>query len=439
MTEITEIKNKDINTVLTSQMMASIDKLLSYVESPIESVDFLKNIDFEEMILIIDNMLYDDDIDSALNALKSEMKKALYTLVPADATAEAENNVELIEQIMIPKLSNIIDSLFESLKYGFQMMSLNWEITDGRYKIKSIDNLKAEYFKFTPDNKVYINETFEIDKYTLSSGNVVNIDIAPAKYKLMLHSHAQSKGSLYGESLIIRAYYLWSMKNLDFQQWTLFLKKCAIPSFIALFDATEDQGIINTRSAALAQALMSVKSGTGGAMANVREIVKLEPLGLGSEIFQAMIDNICKRIYKLITGASLFADSGETGSYAMAEIHQATMRDRCKSYMDEFTATINDKIIPAIIDLNTVGSKAYPRINFYWKEVADWSKIKDALAFGIPLKKDVLIEDYKIPIATDEDLDDENYIQVEKQEADIEQNFSKSYGVTFSADTKKKS
>ena len=156
---------------------------------------------------------------------------------------------------------------------------------------------------------------------------------------------------------------------------------------------------------------MAVKSGSGGAMANIRELKVIEPQASAHESFSKMSDVMGKKINKLLTGSFLHSDVATTGAHNVSGIHQETMQDNALALAQEMEDTINNHIIPAFISLNNGDMNNLPKVSFYIKNKAGWDQIRDSLNAGIPLKKDVLIEDFYIPIA-DENEDEENIIQI---------------------------
>jgi len=108
--------------------------------------------------------------------------------------------------------------------------------------------------------------------------------------------------------------------------------------------------------------------------------------------------NYCNsEISKAITGSILTSDIGKSGSYALADIHENTLRIRGRKLTKKIETTLSNTLIRWIVDLNFGSDKNIPILKFSSTYLPDWNVVKEAINLGVPVDIDSVYSNFNIP------------------------------------------
>ena len=392
-----------------SDLTENIKKINSYgylseEYSKVEDTNFIQDLSYEEMIDMSKDIMAHPFLKFSSNLLLSFLKEYKYSI--------NSDNDEINEFVLenIDKFHDeIISSFFQGVENGFSVTSPTYVVENGKIKWSKINDLGSENLKFNSDFEL-------INKVELQKGNlIINEDTVLTDLegrKLFIYTHNMKEGNRYGWGKAITCYYLWSMLTMNEQEWTLYNRKVSIPSYFVLYDSEENFEGGQSRAAILAEAMRSLRSGSGGALSNVREIVKLEPSTSSWNSYKDFKDDLKKEILQAWLGSYLIAETAKTGSYTTSSIHNETTKRFAFSILTEMKK-IYQQMINYLVELNypNLALENYPKLEFYFEEIPGINEIIEFLKIGIPLKKDALVKNYNIPIAFNEDEKD-NIIQI---------------------------
>ena len=392
-----------------SDLTENIKKINSYgylseEYSKVEDTNFIQDLSYEEMIDMSKDIMAHPFLKFSSNLLLSFLKEYKYSI--------NSDNDEINEFVLenIDKFHDeIISSFFQGVENGFSVTSPTYVVENGKIKWSKINDLGSENLKFNSDFEL-------INKIELQKGNlIIDEDTVLTDLegrKLFIYTHNKKEGNRYGWGKAITCYYLWSMLTMNEQEWTLYNRKVSIPSYFVLYDSEENFEGAQSRASTLAEAMRSLRSGSGGALSNVREIVKLEPSTSSWNSYKDFKDDLKKEILQVWLGSYLVAETAKTGSYTTSSVHNETTKRFAFAILTEMRK-IYQQMINYLVELNfpNLAKENYPQLEFYFEEIPGIEEIIEFLKIGIPLKKDALIENYNIPIAFKEDEKEENILQ----------------------------
>lgn len=406
-------EKKELNAELQKKPYSSI---WNTEQSFIEKLDFIKGISQDELVKVIDEMFYDDDILTNFENLKASVLDIPYTLNFDEKTPEETR--QFFQTLTDKHIKSLLSLFMLSVAYGFRVISPVWKTKDSKIIPAKFNDLGTSYFRFNSSWQLYCNQDI------ISQNQVVypQQKILDNPFRFWAFSHDVKEQNLYGNSLIMACYYLFLFKNTSLQEWELFAKKVAIPSFFALFQATEDETETQTIANNLSASLRAIRSGTGGALANVDKIEKLEANASGWQNYEAFLDVAGKKIAKIITGSFLTSDTAKNGSYTTSEIHNETAKRKALSIAQEFSEYFNNLFLKQITELNFPNITA-PTITFYTRQKAEFQNIAKLLELGFAMQKDKLLTDYNIPLASEKEAPENIVVKAQNFEQEDSDSF----------------
>ena len=116
-------------------------------------------------------------------------------------------------------------------------------------------------------------------------------------------------------------------------------EKFSVPSILALFETQEGEDKARQRATELAKALGEVSSGSGAALANIKDVKVLSVDGKLSE-FKALMDWCDTQIAYAIVYQSLAVQEAENGTRAQAEVHADTFLAATKQTCRDITPVL---------------------------------------------------------------------------------------------------
>lgn len=248
-------------------------------------------------------MLLDDQIASAL-----QLRKRTALSFPwrwSEATSQAARAL-LQEQMSRLTLEHDLMDALACLEQGVSYCEQVWEQVAGRWLIARIEARDPARFRWHRDGTL------------LAQGP--DLQWAPVPpYRVAAFTHRATRENPYGVSVLEPCYPRWQGKWKAMAQLERLGEKFAIPSVLALTDASDD-GELARVSAALA----ALEHGAGVALSGVREVVTLAASGSAADLLKE-VEAADAAISRVITGQVLALDKGDTGSYAMSKTHQHSL------------------------------------------------------------------------------------------------------------------
>jgi phage gp29-like protein len=272
------------------------------------------------------------------------------------------------------------------MDYGFAAVEVVWK-NDSLWRPIDAVARKPERFRFDSEGRL---------KYA-KDGTLV--DLFSQSYKWLVWRHDKDAENPYGTSALASCYWPWKFKKAGAEFWLMATEKFSVPSILALFDCADDEGKIRERAAGLAEMLGQVGSGSGAALANIRDAKVLSVDGKLSE-FKTLMDWCDTQIAYGIVYQSLAVQEAQNGTRAQAEVHEDTFLQTMKDNARELAPVLQD-VIDWVVELNVGPGEPSPRLVFDLSDYASWEAIIGAIDRGVPVSLSALYDRYALPKPTD--------------------------------------
>lgn len=329
-------------------------------------------------------MKLDGKIDSLLN-----LRKDMVTAFPWHLEQkEASDQVFSFIKDNLPGKLNWEQDLREflsALEYGVSVAEVVWAQRDGYWVPKHLKSRKPERFLFRADGTPLLASTGKVLDYP---------------YKLLVYRNDPEAENPYGTPLMSRCYWMWKFKHAGLEFWLSATEKAGVPSLIALFESMDERQA-EEKAGIISAALTDVSSGSGAALANVKEVKSLEMSGVLKD-FQVLINTCNAEISYAITGQSLATQESEFGTKAQAVVHQDTLYNMCSGDAVSLCHTLQ-QLIDWMVELNFGAGVPSPRGGFDLSNRATFDQVMKAVEQGVPVSRRLLYDRYGLPEPADDD------------------------------------
>jgi len=367
-------------SLLTARVIKVDDfmtRFMGYMPNPDEVLR-----DAGEAISIYREMKIDARIKSLLKVAKSAVLN--YSIRVENGAAREAVAKKVAEALGSSLLYKAAKRLLTAMDYGYSAVELVWKNDDGWWRPDDVVQRKPERFGFDAEGRL---------KHRSSSGTMV--DLYDQAYKWLVWRHDKDPENPYGTSVLKACYWAWKFKKAGLEFWLMATEKFAVPSILALFEATGDEATIRARAEGLAAMLNGVSSGSGAALANVKSAQIISADGKLSE-FKALTDWCDTQFAYAIVYQSLAVQEAENGTRAQAEVHEDTFLAATKEVCRDLEEVLQ-QIVDWIVELNFGPDEAVPTVAFDLAEYASWDTVKSAIELGIPVSESALYDRYGLP------------------------------------------
>lgn len=355
-------------------------RFLSYMPNP---DDVLQG--SGEAITVYREMKTDPRIVSLLRMLKTAIVNHPLRVVQGESHDDVFGFVRNAE--LLRSLPRIARRMLGAVDYGFQVAEVIWENGEGWWKPVSVETRKPERFAFSPDGGLMwrrLGTDFEkLDQ----------------RYKWLTFRFDEDAENPYGTSVLQSAYWSWKFKKAGLEFWLMATERFSVPSLLAIFEHQGTQEDIRARALELSRLLTEVSSGSGAAMANVKDLKALEATG-SLEGFRTLIELCDTQIAYAIAGASLAVQEGQNGTRAQATVHEDLFEAQAKGVARDLQPVLQE-LLDWMVELNFGPGTAAPRIEFDLEDYATFADVTAAIDRGVPVSREALYSRYGLPRPAD--------------------------------------
>jgi phage gp29-like protein len=328
-------------------------------------------------------------IDPRIKSLVRVAKAAVLNFPASIEQGTASDDVFAFCQDSLKSVSlqDVERKLLTAFEYGFSVVELLWKEDDGYWRPSGLVRRRPERFHFNADG---------LPKY-IRNGETIALD---QPYKWLVYSHDKDAENPYGTSALKACYWSWKIKKAGLEFWLMACEKFAVPSILALFDATENEEKTRQRAQELSGLLASVRSGSGAALANIKSVQTLTSEGALGE-FKVLADYCDTQIAYALVSSSLGVQEAQNGTRAQAEVHEGVSLDTSKLECRDLQPVLQT-YLSWIVELNYGQDEPVPVVSFDLNDYASWEMVRDAIDRAIPVSKNALYSRYGLPKPADE-------------------------------------
>jgi len=327
-------------------------------------------------------MRTDPRIKSLLNKNKTAALNFPVRIVQDEGVTDEVYEFVRRQPVFSKKLYQKAKRMLAALDYGFSVTEAVWTEEDGTYLLDNLITRKPERFQFDHDWNCY----------WIHAGERKKLD---DPYKWLFFHHNPDDENPYGTSDLRCVYWPWMFKKAGYEFWLQATEKFSVKTILALFEMSGREEDVQARAQAIAGMLQSVVSGSGSALANIKDIKELGLDGSVAE-FQSLVDACDVQIAYGLTGQSVATNNPVKGTQALGTVQADSMYEDAKGIALELQAVLQKAVIWAV-ELYFGSGVPAPSIEFDVDRKASFLEVMEAVDRNIPVSKSDLYSYYKLP------------------------------------------
>ena len=278
-----------------------------------------------------------------------------------------------------------MQELLQAILYGFYVAEVIWKVTDKGIGISKIRSKHPRRFSFTLDRQLRL----------LTPQNMIEGEELPDR-KFILFSYGSSDNP-YGKGLGQSLWWPVWFKKHGIKFWLIFLEKFGMPTAVGKYPPGTDP----KQQQALLDAIDAIQNETGVKIPDTMAIDLLEASRQGKVTYETLCNYMDRQISKAVLGQTLTTEVGDKGSYAASKTHEGVRQDIVKADAILLCETLNESLIPWIVDYNFAGIIDYPKFTIRVEEEKDLKPLAErdeilTSKIGLPVSKKYFYDTYGI-------------------------------------------
>lgn len=332
---------------------------------------------------------------SVLSTRKRAVRRLDITVKAAGNHAADLAEAELVRDVVgSAAFRSVLIHMLDAIGKSFSAVEMIWDTRNKPWKPVKFKHRDPRFFEFDPVDVEHLMLLSDHGREELWPNNWI-VHRAKAKSGLTIRG-----------GLARPAAWLYLFQAFNIKDWAIFAEAYGQPLRVGKFNP----GASDTDKAVLLEAVHNIGADYAAIIPQAMAIdfVNAEITG-STDLYERRADWIDRQCSKLVLGQTGTTDSQSGSGYAQAKVHDDVREDIVDSDAEELAATLNEQLVPALIDFNFARSrKAYPEIVIGRPEEEDVDNmVKVAKAFGLRIKKGEAysLSGFSIPEETDEVID----------------------------------
>lgn len=312
---------------------------------------------------------------AVLGTRKRQVSQLEVTIEPADDSAEAARDAELVtEWLAAEQLEDELIQIMDALGKGYSVTEIMWDMSERQWMPLRLEFRDPRWFEFD-----------EIDGRTLLMRGLDNSRQPLAPFKFVVHRFQAKSGLPIRGGFARMAAWFYLFANYAVKDWVQFIETYGQPFRIGKFPpnaSPEDRAV-------LLRALTNLGTDAAAMVPEsmMLEFAKVEGGGssgqtMAHEKFLAYTDAL---ISKAVLGQTLTTEVGDSGSRALGDVHDEVRRDIERSDAFALGQTLSRDVARPLVALNHGERKRYPRVMVHRADSLDVARVSDSLAKLVPL------------------------------------------------------
>jgi len=304
---------------------------------------------------------------------------------PAAATQEQKIAGFVKDTLKATNFEQAMQEMLQAILYGFYPAEVIWKNTDQGIKISKIRSKHPRRFSFTQARELRL----------LTLQNMIDGEAVPPR-KFIVFSYGSSDNP-FGKGLGQKLWWPVWFKKHGIKFWLVFLEKFGMPTAVGKYPPGTDK----PQQQALLDAIDAIHNETGIKVPDTMAIELLEATRQGKVTYETLCDYMDRQISKAVLGQTLTTEVGDRGSYAASQTHDAVRQDIIGADATLLCETLNETLIPWIVDFNFPGIAEYPQFTIRVEEEKDLKPLAERdqilAEIGLPIGKKYFYDTYGIP------------------------------------------
>lgn len=295
---------------------------------------------------------YDPHVFACIQSRKSGITSKKWQLEVGNSSDDVLNFVEEVFDRL--DITDILNGILDAPFYGYQPMEIMWELKDGLIMPYDVVAKPPEWFNFDSDGELCLRKFGETKGSKLPQSDM----------KFLLPRSYPTYFNPYGEAVFARIFWSVVFKKGGLKFWATFTEKYGMPFIVGTYNKGQAPDEVDS----LADMLENMVQDAVAVIPNDSsvEIKEATAKSSSSNIYQDFLACCDANISKAILGQTLTTEAGNSGSYALGNVHNEVRQDIIMSDVRICEEVLN-KLIHWIVLINK-GDVDCPKFKLYDEE-----------------------------------------------------------------------
>lgn len=311
---------------------------------------------------------------AVLKKRKEAIAQLPIEVIPADDSAEAKADAELVEEFIDrDELQDEMVDMLDAIGKGWSVTEIVWEFGDSRWMPVKLERVDQRWMEFD-----------QHDGETLYLRGNAGERLELAAFKYIIHQVKAKSGIPVRGGIARAAAWHYLFKNMAWKDWVSFLETFGMPLRLGRYDNGETEE--NKRILLNALAMLGSDAAAMFPKTMDVEFVDGKAGTAPNELWKALIDTCDEYLSKVVLGQTNTTDakSGGLGS-GQADVHREVEETIERSDARRLSTTLNRDLVVPIVMLNRGPRKKYPKIRIGRPDPVDVKAMTDAAEVLVPM------------------------------------------------------
>jgi len=315
---------------------------------------------------------------------KRQVAQIGVVIEPASDDAADVDDADLVRtffdrEAVEDELFDILDAIGK----GFSVTEIVWDMSESQWMPARLEYRLPQWFDYDRDSGTVLSRR--------PDGGGDWMDLEPWKY--IVHGSRAKSGLPIRGGLARIAAWAWLFKSLTVKDWVRFAEAYGMPIRLGKYhaSASPDDKMVLWRA---------VSNIAADAAAIVPEDMAIEFVDDAtvrgrSEIYRDLVEYIDRQLSIAVLGQTLTTQEGDSGSYALGQVHNMVRGDIERSDGIQLAATLRRDLAIPMVQLNNGPRDEYPIVRIERLDAMDRKVLAETLNTLVPLGLKVRAEEVR--------------------------------------------
>lgn len=289
---------------------------------------------------IYDKVYRDPQVRACMQTRKLALMSKEYEVAPAiEDDSESERVAVFVRDALswISGWNQARSELLDAIHNGFGASEILWVVENGQIWIDTLKAIEPRYFAFDQENRLKL----------VPSGEYEGAYLPERKFAVVVYDPRHDNP--YGNGLAGVLYWPTWFKSNVIRFALQFCEKYASPTPLVKYKS----GASDEQQTKALELIDTIQNEGGAAIPDWMEVELLEAQRSGSINVYDYLTTLCDaQIAKVILGQTLTTEQGDTGSYALGQVHNDVRQDILEADGQWLDDIINKTLVRWLVDFN---------------------------------------------------------------------------------------
>ncbi len=334
----------------------------------------------------------DGHLRAAIAARTLMVTGASWQIQAGDDSPQSIVAAEMLAEVLrSSNFEKAMEHMLGARYFGYSATEIVWAMRDG--------NIVPEHFIAVPARRIgFSHRTSEPVLRTNEYGDD-DQPLMPGKWIFV--DNCGSMCTRIARSGLLRTATWFSLfKRWSWRDWVIYAEKFGIPGVLGVYE-NNDNKVGEDEIEALRDAVRSIGEDGQAIISNEVEIRTIDASRTGNagDLHNQIVGEANTEISKLITGATLNAESGGPGSFALGKVHESRAFFFIKADAQKIQRHFSEELSRRFIEFNGFDKAKAPRLKIHISQTDDpGSRMKlyeSAYEMGVPFDVEQFREEFQ--------------------------------------------